>query len=347
MFSTRTCELSDPKATTMTATSTAGSAPVVPPGRTARTSPVRELVTNRWLLLLLGVWALAAAYIALADRSVLPQSEQEPFGYFTGIAGATVSVLLLLRLARGTEPVDARSGPVFTDARRETVGLLLWMALVVGVGAVVGVRTHIAFVGLGDGSRELWSGETAASTLVWAAYNFVALAVVPFAFFRYRLGYDARSMLLRFPRPRVWVPYFVVIGTLGFVPAATQDYWTTPLPAHLLTLVLFTAGSFLPIMITTQALLAPRLATLTGSWVTGAVASAVVYAALNATEAFLAWGSVDQVLLSLAWAAQVAFWGLVKAITTLRTGNAWLHIATTHTIHLVEAPAVADAFELR
>jgi hypothetical protein len=44
---------------------------------------------------------------------------------------------------------------------------------------------------------------------------------------------------------------------------------------------------------------------------------------------------------------QVAFWGLVKAITTLRTGNAWMHIATTHTIHLAEAPAVAQTFSIR
>ena len=139
----------------------------------------------------------------------------------------------------------------------------------------------------------------------------------------------------------------MIIGTLGFLPAVTADYWTTPWTAHLLTLALFTLGSFLPIMITTQALLTPRLATLTGNWVTGAVLSALSYAALNITEGILGWGSTAEVLLSLAWVMQVAFWGLVKAITTLRTGNAWLHIATTHTIHLAEAPAVADTFGLR
>jgi hypothetical protein len=293
------------------------------------------------------VWAVAVAYIALTDRSALPLSDQEPLAYFSGVLGAAVSLALLFRLARGTVPVDARSGPAFRDPVRETAGLLAWMALVLAVGSLFDIRTHIAFVGLSEGAAALWAGETARSTVVWAAYNLVALAVLPYLFFRYRLGYSHASMLLRFPRPVVWVPYFLVIGTLGFVFAITPDYSSTPLRAHLLTVVLFTVGSFLPILITTQSLLTPRLAHLTGSWVTGAVLSALAYAALNVTEGFLAWGSSAQVLLSLAWCMQVAFWGLVKAITTLRTGNAWLHIATTHTIHLAEAPAVASTFSIR
>lgn len=100
-------------------------------------------------------------------------------------------------------------------------------------------------------------------------------------------------------------------------------------------------------MIVTQSLLTPRLAQLASSWVTGAVLSAPVYAALNITETILAFGTTAQVLLSLAWFMQVAFWGLVKSVTTLRTDNAWMHIATTHTIHLAEAPAVASTFSLR
>jgi hypothetical protein len=313
----------------------------------ARPSPVRELLGNRPLQAFLTVWAAAVAWIAVADRSVLPLSDQEPLGYFTGVLGAAASLAVLFRLARGTAPVDRRSGPAFRDARRETAGLLLWMALVLALGSALDIRTHIAFVGLSEGAQELWAGETARSTLRWAAYNMVGLAVLPYLFFRYRLGYTNASMLLRFPRPKVWGPYFLVIGTLGFVFAITPEYGSTPLSAHLLTLLLFTAGSFLPIMITTQSLLTPRLAHVTGSWVTGAVLSAVAYAALNITEAFLAWGSGAQVLLSLAWCMQVAFWGLVKAITTLRTGNAWMHIATTHTIHLAEAPAVAQTFSIR
>ena len=260
---------------------------------------------------------------------------------------------VLFRLSRGSallgpDPATGKVvGPVSRNARRETVGLLVWMALVVAAGSLFGVRTHIAFVGLSDGAQQIWDGETVRSALVWAAYNFLGLAVGPYLFFRYRLGYSASSMLLRFPRPKVFVPYFLVIGTLGFAFAITPEFTAVPLTGHLLTLALFTVGSFLPIMIVTQSLLTPRLAQLAGSWVTGAVLSALAYGALNITEAILAFGTTAQLLLSLAWFMQVAFWGLVKAVTTLRTGNAWMHIATTHTIHLAEAPAVAATFSIR
>ncbi len=317
-----------------------------PSTRTAAPSPTRELLTNRWLQVFVLTWLCGIAWIALSDRSVLPQSDQEPFAYFTGIAGGLVSMAVLFRLSRGTPPVDG-TGLGIRRPAQETAGLLAWMALVLLLGSALGLRTHIAFVGLNEGAQSIWDEQSAGSTLAWAAYNFVALAVAPYLFFRYRLGYRPAAMLLRFPKPRVWAPYFVVIGTLGFVFAITPEYAQTPLSAHLLTLVLFTVGSFLPIMITTQSLLTPRLALLSGNWVTGAVLAALAYAALNVTEAFLAWGSTAEILLSLAWFMQVAFWGLVKAITTLRTGNAWLHIATTHTIHLAEAPAVATTFSLR
>ena len=324
-----------------------------PAAATTSRRPARELWTSPWVLGFLAVWALAAAYILLTDRSVLPLSDQEPAGYFSGIAGGTLTMFVLFRLTRGTAPVGPDPatgrvvGPVARDARRETAGLLAWMALVVAAGSLFDIRTHLAFVGLSDGAQAIWDGQTARTTLAWASWNFVGLAVAPFLFFRYRLGYSADDMLLRFPRPRVFVPYFVVVGTLGFVFALTPEFSDVPLSGHLLTLLLFTVGSFLPIMIVTQSLLTPRLAQLAGSWVTGAVLSALVYAALNITEAILAFGTTAQVLLSLAWFMQVAFWGLVKSVTTLRTGNAWMHIATTHTIHLAEAPAVASTFSLR
>ncbi|WP_431924629.1 hypothetical protein [Nonomuraea jabiensis] len=308
---------------------------------------VRDLFTNRWLLLFLAAWVTATVYIFTTDRSVLPLSDQEPIGYFSGIAGAVVSLTVLLLLARRRPPLDHRNAPGFRNPGKETAGLLAWMAAVLAVGSVFGIRTHIAFVGLAPGAHAVWDRQTPATTLTWAIFNFVTLAVLPYWFFRYRLGYRPDSMLLRFDRPKVWAPYFILVGLPPILFTATPEYYTTSIAGHALTLVLFTLGSFLPIMITTQSLLTPRLSVLARSWVTGSVLSALAYGALNITEAFLAWHSPAQAALSLAWFMQVACWGLVKAVTTLRTGNAWLHIATTHTIHLAEAPAVATTFGLR
>ncbi|HEX6358111.1 hypothetical protein [Actinophytocola sp.] len=312
---------------------------------------VRDLFTNRWLLLFLAAWAAATVYILTTDRSVLPLSDQEPIGYFSGIAGGiaggVAGMAVLFLLARHRAPLDHRNAPEFRNPGKETAGLLAWMAAVLAVGSVFDIRTHIAFVGLAPGAQAVWDRQTPTSTLTWAIFNFVTLAVLPYLFFRYRLGYRPASMLLRFGRPKVWLPYFVLVGLPPIFFTATPEYYTTSVAGHVLTLVLFTIGSFLPIMITTQSLLTPRLAVLARSWVTGSVLSAIAYGALNITEAFLAWGSAAQLALSLAWFTQVAFWGLAKAVTTLRTGNAWLHIATTHTIHLAEAPALATTFRLR
>jgi hypothetical protein len=283
----------------------------------------------------------------MADRSVLPLSDQEPIGYFTGFIAGFAFLAVLFPLARDRAPIDHRNAPDFRNPGKETAGLLAWMAAVLAVGSVFDIRTHIAFIGLNPGAQTVWDQQTPATTLTWAIFNFVTLAVLPYLFFRYRLGYRPDSMLLRFDRPKVWVPYFLLVGLPPIFIVATPEFYTTSVVGHALTLVLFTLGAFVPIMITTQSLLAPRLAVLARSWVTGSVLSALAYAALNITEAFLDWGSPAQFALSLAWFMQVALWGLVKAVTTLRTGNAWLHIATTHTIHLSEAPAVATTFNLR
>lgn len=317
---------------------------------TAPTAPptaVRDLFTNRWLLLFLATWMAATVHILTTDRSVLPLTDQEPAGYFSGIAGGVTGIALLLLLARRQAPIDHRNAPEFRNPATETAGLLAWMAAVLAIGGMFGIRTHIAFVGLAPGAQELWNRQTPASTMTWAIFNFVTLTVLPYWFFRYRLGYRPDSMLLRFDRPKRWMPYAILVGLPPILVTATPEYYTTSVAGHALTLVLFTLGSFLPIMITTQSLLTPRLSVLARSWVTGPVLSALAYGALNITEAFLAWDSPARVVLSAAWFMQVAFWGLLKAITTLRTGNAWLHIATTHTIHLAEAPAVATTFNLR
>lgn len=209
------------------------------------------------------------------------------------------------------------------------------------------MRTHIAFVALDEGTRFIWGQQTPGSVVLWVGYNFVVYAVVPFLVFSRLRGYSLASMLLRFPRPRVWVPFAVVVGLLGFLPVVSPDYWATPISAHLLTLGLMTIGTFIPVMILTQSLIAPRLAVVFRSWVTGAVLAGLVYALFNANEFFLEWGSSSEILLSLAWVVQVAFWGVVKGLVTLSTGSAWLHIFVTHTIHLAEAPAVARVFGLR
>ena len=76
------------------------------------------------------------------------------------------------------------------------------------------------------------------------------------------------------------------------------------------------------------------------SWVSGAVLAGLVYGVYHSGEFYFAWRSPAEAAVSLAWMLQFAYFGVLKAITTLRTGSAWIHIFNTHMPHLAEAPEV-------
>jgi len=56
---------------------------------TTALTPVRELFTNRWLLLFLSAWAAATGYILTTDRSVLPLSDQRRSGTSPALPAAS------------------------------------------------------------------------------------------------------------------------------------------------------------------------------------------------------------------------------------------------------------------
>lgn len=96
-----------------------------------------------------------------------------------------------------------------------------------------------------------------------------------------------------------------------------------------------------------ESLLAPRLAILGRSAVTGAVLSGIAYGLYHPFEFYLTWGSPGEIAVSLAWIAQISFYGVVKGVSTLWTGSAWVHVFTTHTVHLSEVGEVVRVFRLR
>jgi hypothetical protein len=100
-------------------------------------------------------------------------------------------------------------------------------------------------------------------------------------------------------------------------------------------------------MILFESLLAPRLAILGRSAATGAVLSGAAYALWHPFEFYLRWGTGAELAVSLAWLAQIGFYGVVKGISTLWTGSAWTHIFTTHTVHMTEVGEVVRVFRIR
>lgn len=314
----------------------------------------RSAFSLNWpLLAVTAVWLTASAYLLFfADLSRLRYGNQEPVTYLLGQFAVLPFIAVMLFMARrtGLKPIDHTSELGLTRARAtlETVWLLAYMFVTMGFGIAFNLHTHIHFGAFADGTQSIFGQEAVASSLLWMGYNALVYVVLPLAFFIGVRGYSARELLLGFPKPRVFVPFAVVAGFVGFVPFITPEFWGVPVSGYLLTLVLYSLGTLLPIAIFTQALLAPRLAVLARSWVTGAVLAGIVYMLFNLNEYFIEWGSTQDVGLSLTWLlAGDLFWGTIKAVSTLALGNAWMHIFTTHTFHLADAPFVARVFGVR
>lgn len=132
--------------------------------------------------------------------------------------------MLFMARRKGLKPIDHTSelGLTRTRATLETVWLLAYMLVTMGFGMAFNLHTHIHFRAFADGTQSIFGQEAAASSLLWMGYNALVYAVLP----------------LGFPKPRVFVPFAVVAGFVGFVPFVTPDFWGLPVSSYLLTLVL-------------------------------------------------------------------------------------------------------------
>lgn len=264
--------------------------------------------------------------------------------YLIGEIVTFVYALVLIWLTRKTA-----FQPAMLGIRRPGHEALLLTVYLVAFTLVLpwlfGVRSHLASLGIAEQNAGVWAMQTSGSVLRWALINFAIFAAIPFLVFRYYFRYPLRSFMLGFSRR--WIPYALITGTLSLGAFVTADFFQTPIQGHLITLVVMSLGTFIPVMIFTQSLLAPRFALLTKSWIGGAILTGLVYGVYHFNEFYLSWDSGSAIAVSLAWAMQSAFFGVIKGITTLRTGNAWLHIFNTHTPHLAEAPEIHRIFNSR
>ena len=298
------------------------------------------------LVLFLAAWAASWWVLLRAGEAPLHGAPPDPARFLTGELIAAALVLLLWPLTRGLPGGAELARPSVRRPAAEALGLVGYLLLVVGVGQALGLRTHLASVGLHAATHEVYQQHTAATVLAWCAWYGILGAAVPYAWFRFARGASHRELLLGFPRPLRLVPYALVTAAMGISAFAGPDFFRLPVGAHLLAVAVFAVGTFLPVMLLTQSLIVPRLALATGSTATAAVLGGLVYGLYHAGEFFMSWTTPQAALLSACWTFQFAFFGFLKALTTLRTGSAWVHIFNTHAPHLAEAPAVARVFGL-
>ena len=330
-------------------------------------SAALRLARDPWAQGFAAGWvALTAVAAALADgRLPFDRPAFAALPVAAQLAAPTVGLLQTFGLmgvawwlTRRRPPVTlAARSPERGTAARETAGLLAYAALAQAGGWWLGAATggrpfgfHLA--GTLFGCRV---PPTAHEAWVWAAFNFVAFALLPLLWFRRR--YSATQLNLRSTDTAADIRLIVVIAaletmwefvgvntTIFILPAATL---ARALP---LTAFLYGIGTVLPTMILIYAILLPRYRLLTGSPVATTILGGLTYAAMHLVEGWSVFDGPRDTALSLIFVVLgYTGPGMIKSVLTLRTGNAWVHAIGYHLIapHVaIDTPLIARTFAL-
>lgn len=252
-------------------------------------------------------------------------------------------------VTRDRSAVDfASRTPEVAIARRETIGLLVYGLVAFVIGSRLGIGSHLHGSVFGP-THDVLPGEV----LLWAAYNFLFFAVVPYLALR-RRGYGHRAMGLKSENLKSDILLIIVVLLIeGVAELTTFPGLMSLSPTQLLigmpfTLILHLLGTGIPVMIFIYALLFPRYLKLTGSAASAAVLGGLTYAGLHIFEYWTVYDSLTNAILSVIFVfLQFTYPGLIKSVLTLRTGNAWVHLWAYHAIapHVtVDTPLIVRIF---
>src|SRR6202047_4299067 len=291
------------------------------------------------------VWILFAAAIPFLAKGAIPFDQPmlratpyqarvmfEVFGPLVALIFVGVTYLMTRRRS-----VDiAARAPERAMAMRESVGLLIYGAAVLMGGRLVGRLAGTHGIGLHLTGSMFGSNDSVAAgeVFVWALYNFLFYAALPYWFFRHR-GYSREALCLKSSNPRNDALVILVVLGLGLLlDLPRSGIWR--LSSHLggvIALVFSLLGTGLPIMIFLTSILVPRYYKITGSTAATMVLSGFTYASLHLTEYWTRYDTPAHGALSVIF---IVFLfggpGMVKAYLTLRTGNAWVHLWGYHII---------------
>ncbi len=312
-----------------------------------------------WLLLNLLVLKLANGFLPF-DR---PAMAGMPFDLqmampSLGLIEQLALMALVWRLTRKHAAFDmAARAPETAKAWRETIGLLTYAMLgQVGgwiVGPALGYRPfsfHLA--GTLVGCSTLASPGEA---LVWAGYNFVVYAVIPYLVFR--RAYPDRALNLvstdRANDAIVILSVLVIESAVQLMafPGIVHMRPMAALEAAPISFLIFLFGTVLPTMVLIYAILLPRYLKLTGSPALTVILGGLTYALMHLVEGWSALGNPHDIALSVAFVfVSYVGPGMFKSYATLRTGNAWVHALGYHAIapHVIaDTPMIASVFGIR
>jgi hypothetical protein len=309
---------------------------------------IKYLVRQPSLWIALLIWCLLSAGAILLCRNAVPLdrpelASQTPVNEVLGNSVGLVAVILLVAivafLARHRPyPNLAERAPERGVALRETVAVCMYGAVVLLAGRIIGdhyfgegIALHLN--GCIFGATHL---QSPAAVCIWAAYNGIFLALLPYLIFRWR-GYSLQALNLRSAN---WKNDALIIAVVMLISCAYElsgpNIFQLTLHQQLvggaLSLVLHLSGTDIPIMIFIYAILLPRYARLFSSPVAFLV-GAVSYPLMHVFESWTRYDSLYHAAVSVIFVLLTFFPpGVMKSFLTFRTGNAWVHMWGFHAI---------------
>lgn len=272
---------------------------------------------------------------------------------------ALIGLIIWLTRNRHVPNIIARL-PARTDVRGELRVMIGYGVLALSGGILLGqvvgmgsISFHLAGTLFGQHEHNL---VTPTQAFIWAGYNAIAYAAIPFAIFRRTSSPDA--MLLTSSNRRndmLVIAVVLVVESLFQVTALNAALFDLD-PSQLLlgapfAFGLYMLGTVLPTMIFVYAILVPRYLAVTRSVPATVILGGLTYAAMHFPDAWMVLTSPGNVTLSAIFLVFTYFGpGMVKAVLTLRTGNAWVHVWAYHALAphtLIDTPLIVRIFGIR
>jgi len=299
---------------------------------------IKWVVRQRAFYVAILLWLLLCAVGLLASRR-LPSYKGLVIGSSKYLVLVVLMFGLVALLTRKRPVLDlAQRAPESSIARRETLALWSYVAVVMITGRLIGQHFF------GEGIALHLNGSLVGATRVqspievytWAAYNGILLALIPYLAFRIR-GYSNQQLSLKSANLKSDVLVIVVVlaFSAGMDMLGPNIFQLTPhqqLVGGLMSFWLHLFGTDLPIMIVIYSILMPRYFKLF-SPMTAYLLGAVSYPTMHIFESGTRYDSVASAAMSLTFVYLLFIpAGLMKSFLTWRTGNAWVHVWAYHAI---------------